>query len=429
LRRLGSAIRRRPRRTALAVTVLVLAAAGGGLYAYGLHEWRAAQDALKEGRAADAQTDLRPCLLLWPNSARVHLLAARAARLQRDFAGAENHLNEGLKLDPQAKADIQLEFLLMRVQGGEEDDVAPDLLAYVDQKHPDSALILETLARAYLLKLRYGPALGALNRWIKEAPDAAQPYQLRGWVMERLDSSDAAFKDYQRAVELDPDHIGPRLQLTELYLDRANTTEALPHLNILRKQAPDLPAVQQLLGRCLFLQGHGDQARPLLEAAVQKMPDDPPLLLTRAKLDLQDGRAAQAEEWARRALKADPTDAEARYTLVSILRYQGREDEATAALEQYTKDAASLRLAEKALKEETSHPTDDPAVYAQIGSLFLRGGQDQIGEYYLQKALELDPNHQPALQALADFYEGKGDRETADALRGRLTEAEKEARR
>jgi tetratricopeptide (TPR) repeat protein len=426
LRRVAGAARRRPK-TSAAVVVLLLAGAVGGLYGYALYEWQVAQAAVKKERIADAQAALRPCLLVWPYSARVHLLAARAARIKGEFAEAESQLNQCRKLDPSSLADVQLEFLLMRVQTGEEDEVAPDVIAYVDARHPDSALILETLARAYMTKLRYGPALAALERWIQEDPNSARAFHFRGWLLERLDNVSGALTDYERAVQLDPNLIAPRLQLANLYLERAGTDEARPHLQALLKQAPDRPEVQALQGRCLYMDGHGDKARPLLEAAVQKLPDNAPLLLTLANLDLEAGRPAQAEEWARRALKVDPTDTQARYALVGILRHEHREEDAAAALEQCEKDAAVLRQAEKVLKEEMTNPSHDPAAYYQMGSLFLRGGQDRVGEYYLQRALELDPRHQPTLKALAEFYEGKGDKERADSYRRQLTEPDKKA--
>ena len=130
--------RRRPRTTALVLALLVLSATPVGLYAYAQHQWHAAQAAVKAGRLDEAQRSLDCCLLLWPRSIPVHLLAARTARMRGDFEGAETHLNRCLKLNHGASEAIQLEFLLMRVQGGEEDEVAPELISlYVENNSPD----------------------------------------------------------------------------------------------------------------------------------------------------------------------------------------------------------------------------------------------------------------------------------------------------
>ena len=114
------------------------------------------------------------------------------------------------------------------------------------------------------------------------------------------------------------------------------------------------------------------------------------------------------------------TDTRARYTLIGILRYQGRDDEAAAALAQYEKDTHAVREAFQRLQDEASRPSRDPDALYQIGALFIRGGQGRVGEYWLHRALELDSRHQPTLQALADFYESKGDKEQAEAYRRQI---------
>jgi tetratricopeptide (TPR) repeat protein len=418
----GRALRRRPWTAALLLAVVLLTGAGAVLAWYIFHQWDAAQAAVKEGRQADAQRCLDVCLFVWPRSVPVHLLAARAARMRGDFAEAEAHLNRCLKLQNGSTEDVQLEFLLMRVQGGEADAVAPLLLKYVDVKHPESALILQTLSRAYMHNMRLRPALDALNRWIQLAPDQAQPYFWRGWVLERLNATDEAMKDYLRSLDLDPDLVAARLRVAEIFLDRSNAPEALRHLERLRHQCPDRADVMARLGQCLFLQGHAAEARQLLEAAVEKLPDDAPLLVHLAKLELDEAppRPVEAEKWLRRLLQVDPYDQEGLYTLVSSLRLQGRQEEAAAALERYEQQKALLKRANKLLQDEAEHPTNDPAVAAEAGTLLLRIGQDRLGLYWLHQALEGDPGNQPAHRALTDYYERKGDREQAAAHRRQL---------
>src|SRR6516162_11790147 len=139
LRFVGARLRRYPRLLVLGSALVLLIGLGGGSYAFAVHQWHAAQKAVKEGRAEDARNRLKVCLWVWPRSIPVHLLAARAARLRGDFEESEAHLNKCLKLHGGATDAIQLEYLLMRVQGGEEDEVAPELLTlYVERNHPES---------------------------------------------------------------------------------------------------------------------------------------------------------------------------------------------------------------------------------------------------------------------------------------------------
>jgi tetratricopeptide (TPR) repeat protein len=410
----------------LAGVLLLLAGGGFGVYSYALRQWESAQIAVKEGRLEDAQKNLQICLFFWPKSVPVHILAARAARLNGDFDQAESHLNQCIKLGKGANDAVQIENLLMRVQRGEEDAVASELLMYVESNHEESPLILETLARAYMRNLRYGPAFVALSQWLTLAPESAEPYRWRAWVLEHLNDSPGAMRDYKKAVELDPTHIETRLRLAEMLLERSNLEEAVPHLEQLQKQAPDRADVKARLGQCRLLQAEPEEARQLMEEAVRDMPNDSALLISLAKLEMQESqkdktRAVKAEEYIRRALKADPTDTEAQFTLVGILQFEGRDEEANAALDKYKKDTKMLQELSKVLQDEAERPSTDPARLAEVGALFLRTGNDRVGVYWLHRALQRDPRNQTANKALAEYYEGKGDKEKAAEYRRRLS--------
>jgi tetratricopeptide (TPR) repeat protein len=420
LRSLGKLLCNHPKTTALVLALVVLVGTGAGLYAYTLHQWDAARRAVKVGRPAKARASLDLCLLIWPRSVPVQLLAARCARLRGDFTEADAHLKRCLRLQGGASEDVQVEFLLMRVQTGEVDDVADDLFRFVENKHPESSLIMETIARAYMDKLRFGPALACLNRWIEASPDEAKPYHWRGWVFERLEETELAIKDYQRALELSPDLIAVRLRLAEIMLEQADPPEALVYLEPLSKQFPDNPEVIALLGRCRFLQGQTEEAGRLMEAAVKQRPEDGPLLNTLARLNLGDGKAVEAEQWARQALKADSTDAEAENTLAASLRAQGRLKEADAAQEQHEKDKVLLRKVNRMLGEDADpkHPTRNAGDFYEVGAVCLRGGQERQAEYWLNRALALDPGHQPTLKALAEITKARAIRRKPPPIAG-----------
>jgi len=402
------------------VALLLLLGAGGASYGYALRQWHVARLAVKENRPADAETPLAVCLRVWPRSASVHLLAARASRLAGDFDGAEAHLNRCLKLDGAARDDVQLEFLLMRVQAGEVNEVEEPLLNCVENGHPESALILETLAGAYMRNLRYAPALNVLNRWIDLAPDSADAHQYRAWLLERAHDPQGALRDYRRAVELAPDLVLPRLRLAELLLQENETVEAATHLEVLHRRHPDRADVMARLGQCRFHQGRTEEAGQLLLAAVERLPDDPLLLVHLAKLDMQEGRPERAERWVRHLLKLEAADAEGQYLLVQLLRQQGRREEAETAQVRYRETQELLKKINVLLQEEVERNPSDPRAPSEAGRGLLRLGQDRLALHWLHEALRRDPRHQPTLQALAEYYEKKKDPAKAAYYRRQL---------
>jgi tetratricopeptide (TPR) repeat protein len=397
--------------------VLLVLLAGGYLYAR--REWNQAQEDLKEYRLDEAQRHLDFCLSIWPHSVEVHLLAARAARLQGDFESAEQHLKRCKELAHGATESIQVEYLLMRVQMGQEDEVAPELMLAVDHGSPESTLIVETLARRYMYNHRYGPAYGVLTRWIQLAPDSAEPYRWRGWVVERLYDWEAAIKDYQKALELDPGLDEVRLRLAEMYLDRSSAPDALPHLERMYREHPDQARVMARLGQCRLLQGENEEARRLMEPAVAQLPDDTPLLIALARLEMREGHPAKAEKYLRHAGQVDPTDAEIQFTLVACLQQQGRYDEATAALEKHRKDSALLKRMVQLIQDEAEHPSTNLDRLYEIGAFFLPANE-RVGMYWLSRVLQINPAHQPTHKLLADYFESKGNKTQAAAHRSWL---------
>lgn len=405
------------------VTAVVLSGAAAAFYAYATHHWRLAEQAVAQGRWNDAEQSLQLCLKVWPRSPRVHLLAARTARSIGDFPRAERHLGECSRLAGGPSEAVQLEFLLMRVQTGEVDQVGPGLIELADGGHPDAALIIETVARAYLFNLRYAPALAMLERWIEAAPAAAEPHRLKGWLLERVNRADEAVKSYQRALELDPKLVAARLSLVEILLGRSSAPEALPHLELLGEQAPDRPDVMARTGQCKLLLGELDEARRLMEAALVKMPKDAPLLVALARLELSAGDPAKAEQYLGRVLKADPADVEAQFTLISALQLQGKHEEGKAARARYDQVKALLERANDLLEGEAQNPTTDPESVYDLGASLLRIGHARLGLYWLNQALERAPDYEPAHRALAEHYEQIGDEPRAAAHRRRLAPA------
>jgi tetratricopeptide (TPR) repeat protein len=425
LRNLGTAVRARPKTTIFLLVVASLLACGAGFYGYALYQWRLAQKAVKEDRAAEALSPLKLCLFVWPRSVPVHLLAARAERMTGHPEEADALLKECTRLEHGvATADIQLEWLLLRVQSGDEDDAAPDLENYVRAKHVDTPLILQTLSVAYLRRLRYAHALMYLDRWIQADPDAARAYFLRGWAWENVNGHPKAMENYQKAIALKPDLFEARLKVAEMLLYEHNPYEALLHLERLRKQDPDRPEVLARLGQCRFLQGDMQEARRLLESALDKLPDDAALLVHLAKIDLGENRPVEAEKWLRRALKADPYDSEALYTLPQCLRAQDRQEEAVVADKDYDDRKKQLVDINYLLSDEVNLNPADPGPPYEAGAFLLQIGRDREGEFWLYQALKRDNGYVPAHKALAEYYEKKGDKKLAADHRRWLPEPE-----
>ncbi len=380
---------------------------------------------LEKRSLAEAKVAFGWANFLWPWSPSVELAQAKTCRLSRNFGEAETHLNRCLKLWNGANQDVQIEFLLIRTATGEVDESSWHLMSYVDQNHPRSYEIMEAITAAYLQRLKYGPAYAMLNRMQILAPEKALPYYWRGWVLERMDNPAEAKVNYLQALEVDPSLVQVRLRVGEILLEDNRPDESVPYLEGLYAEFPSRPDIQARLGQLRFLQGRWTEARQLLESALPEMENDSPLLLHLARLDLQEDRPAEAETLLNRILKNEPTDTEAQFSLASALQNQGRLDEAKAALKLYQQKKQSLQIANDMLKDEAQHPSRKPQTAYEIGKVLIEIGRKQLGVYWLEQALDRDPNHGPTHALLAEQYALKGDQARSEIHKKKSLKSEK----
>src|SRR5258706_9075139 len=92
----------------------------------------------------EARQQLVQCLKVWPFSRATHLEAARMARKAGAFDQAERHLLAARKRGGEPEA-INMEHLLLRAQRDDLASVEGELVARLEQNHPDAVLILEVL--------------------------------------------------------------------------------------------------------------------------------------------------------------------------------------------------------------------------------------------------------------------------------------------
>jgi tetratricopeptide (TPR) repeat protein len=398
------------------------ALAGGFLAREGWAAWqeRAARRAVAEEHFDEAQQHLDRALRVRPRSAPANLLAARVARLRGAYAEAEQHLTRCTQANGMSEP-LQLEWLLLRCQRGEVDDLAPGLWASVKGGHPESAAILEALAAVYMREGRYMDALRCLNEWVELAPDSARARDWRGWVSNQLDHRPQAISDYERALELQPERSAVRLRLAELLVESSRQAEATPHLERLRQEQPTNPEVLVALARCRMVQTRPDEARALLDAVLAEHPNHFEALLRRGELEYSERRYAEAEGWQRKALGQKPLDPEARYALHLSLRAQGgREDDAQKELARWRQDRQARDRLVRLLRTELDRKPNDPELAREAGELFLRLGEDQRGLFWLRRALALNPGHAPSLRALLAYYERTNDPDQAAECRQKL---------
>jgi Flp pilus assembly protein TadD len=157
------------------------------------------------------------------------------------------------------------------------------------------------------------------------------------------------------------------------------------------------------LAECRDGMGETDEAVRLVDAVLARKPNFPAALSYRGQLAFKNAQLTEAENWLRQAIRANPSDVRARYTLILCLAQSSLEDEAREQqkqLKQLEQDVT--RFNELVIKEIPKRPMD-PALHCELGLLLKRSGQREQAIHWLQSALELDSTYAPARQALAEL--------------------------
>ena len=77
-------------------------------------------------------------------------------------------------------------------------------------------------------------AIVYLKRSIKDDPDNTDAFNMLGYSNRKLGNNDDAFTYYNKALKLDPEHLGTHEYIGRLYLNLKQPEKAKEHLRILK---------------------------------------------------------------------------------------------------------------------------------------------------------------------------------------------------
>jgi tetratricopeptide (TPR) repeat protein len=411
-RTLTSPLRRHSRLSCLALILVVLAAGASALFLWPQYHVKAAQRALERYAFEEAQRHLELALKVRWGNAELHLLAAQTARRRDTYDEAERHLAECIRLGGMTSA-AALERMLLTTQQGEFDREETTLRARTDPDDPDAVLVLEALAKGYANRFWNENSLVCLNILLQRRPDHPQALLMRARNWENrarkgeMEREQDALRDYEKAVDLDPS-FEAQLGLAGTLYRVGRPWEALLIYERLRPAQPANPAVLLGLARCRYSLHEVDEAQRLLDELLEKSPGDAAALLERGRLALHAGQWDEAEKLLRRAASAAPRyDAEAQRALCRCLEAEDKTAEARSCREELHQREAKILELERLILRANREPQDVALRYA-IALELMRQGREQDGVAALFFILEQQPRHEPAREALADYFERTG---------------------
>lgn len=359
---------------------------------------------------SNAREHLTECLRIRPRDAETRLRLARNARRLGDYPAAQVDLDAYRQLVGSSNSESVLEAAMLLAQQGDLPSVESFLRQCLEEEDPQSPLILEALVRGSIHVYRLQDALLWADQLLKRQPDNVPVLLALGMIYESNGRPNKALESFKAALDHQPGNAEARLQLAETLLRLQQPAEALEHLEKLRTDRPSKDAALAL-ARCYRLLGRFDEALSLLEPLTVEYPQDGRVLGELGRAAVAADRLREAEDWLRRAVAAEPANHVLNYDLARCLQQREKQPEAEHFFRRSEEIRADVKRLAEAAGQAMQAPAD-PRPRLRAGLICLRNGQDRQGLRWLFGALQVDPDHHPTHQALADYYQrcGQGQR-------------------
>jgi cellulose synthase operon protein C len=212
----------------------------------------------------------------------------------------------------------------------------------------------------------------------------------------KVGSWSAAFREFARTVELEPDNWSAQLQLAELSLQGGKAQDAKDRALVILGSNPKNADAQIVLSSADAALGNSKAALAEAKDATQMAPEQPAVFTHLGLLLARAGDTAQAETNFKKAKSLDSTGITQMMTLGNFYEQQRRWAEAADEFQSAITRAPS-----------------NPVPRAALATVYMNQGQDSLAEKILVEAKEQLKGDPAAYRMLGDYYLGRGQNDKA----------------
>jgi len=457
-------VRRRPSTYALLLTFLLTIAGcreeprwttaspeALGYYTEGVTAWqkfyyREAQESFEKAVKADSGF-----AVAWGRLAMLH-------RNSMDESGAKRAAARALALSGGATLREQLLVRLWsnlaQNQYAGAAQVADSLIAL----YPDEAEVYMIRGEIYEQERNVEAALEMYQRSIEADTGFSQGVMSLGYAYSTLGDQEKAVSYMQRYIRMAPDAADPRASYADLLVRAGRYQDALEQYRASLALKPDYWYAEREIGTVYLTLGRLREAEEQFERALRLLPDlgrhEAARLRVRGFIALYRGQRADAVVLFEQSAARDSSLLNVGYGLCVALSRLGRFEEAREVITQVERELKEKNLtqgpamqgfhlmrarvlteegkleeARQACKEafEFSSPLSRGAVFAHIARINLAAAEWEAALDAIDEALKVNPNTPEILLTLTRIYAAKEDRRMTGEIGRRLLELWKDA--
>lgn len=222
--------------------------------------------------------------------------------------------------------------------------------------------------KAYIEEQNYDKALIEIKNVLQIDPKFAEAHYVMGQINEQEKELRKAMGNYNKAIELDPQHIGAKVGLAKIYVI-AGTEDYI------------------------------NQARQLLAEVKSAVNDHPEADLISATIDYKTGEKEKATRSLEIIVKNNPKLVEGASLLSTIYMADDKEPAAISVLKKSVED----------------NPSNIP-LRIKLAQILAKNGDYVGAEKYLKQAIEVEPERYALQVALSSFYASSNQVDKAEAV-------------
>jgi tetratricopeptide (TPR) repeat protein len=207
-----------------------------------------------------------------PNSTQSLYTLVRAYSQAKEFDKAEALLESSIKANP-ANADALVLMGLTKLARNAPDQAVTSFKAAIE-KQPKNPVGYSALANYYIGRKDYDSAMAVLQNGIREQPSAANLRLSQAAIFEARKDFDKAIAEYDAMFKDDPGSMVVANNLASLLTDRRSDQASLDKAAVVSAvlAKSQLPQFKDTLGWVYYRKGDFRRALPLLEEAVNGLP-------------------------------------------------------------------------------------------------------------------------------------------------------------
>ena len=226
-----------------------------------------------------------------------------------------------------------------------------------------------------------------LEHVIRLAPEDYRPHHLLGRIDLDFEKHAFAISHYRKALELCKVPERQRELRRGLARSLRGDRQFAELLETVSPDDPD-PELQTCRADALWSQAKVEEARKTLDAVLQKEPTLADALLLSARINLDSGQLAVAEEQLKRLLSVDPHNVVARYQLAQVQRQAGN-IEAFQESMQLREQTQKLMDELVELNQQIIDTPGNPDLCLQIADVAEQLGKQELAESWRKAAFGL----------------------------------------